>query len=103
MSNQARGARAERKVADELRADGWLVKGTGDAHGAVDTIALRDGEAMLLQIKASSVKRGRFADFPPEDRLEIQREAAKAGFPVWLVWAPPDRKPPRWIHPSEWP
>jgi hypothetical protein len=105
----ARGAARERKVADELRADGWIVKGTGDAHGAIDSIAVRDGVTRLIQVKGSSVARGRFADFHPDERALFLNEAMIAGYgrhdhiQAWLVWAPADRKPPRWIPPSEWP
>lgn len=105
MSNQSRGSYAERKVADALRAGGWLYKGTGDAHGAVDGIALKAGErALILQIKGT--KRP-FDHFRPEERAEFLQEAEAAGWPMerdaFLIWAPPDRKPPRWIPPEKWP
>jgi hypothetical protein len=111
----ARGAARERKVADELRADGWIVKGTGDAHGAIDQIACRHGVTRIIQVKGS--RRSPYSDFPPHERAQFLREARQAGWglggdppcepPVhieaWLAWAPPDRKPTRWIHPDEWP
>lgn len=101
MSNKARGAARENKVAEELRADGWLVKGTGDAHGKVDLIALRGGEAKLVQVKGS--RWSAYSDFSPAERETLGGEGAKAGFPVWLAWAPPDRKPTRWIPEEDWP
>lgn len=104
VSGANRGAARERKVAKEARADGWIVKGTGDSHGAVDQIHLKkDMAPRCVQVKGSSVSRGRFADFPPEDRELLLQEAAKAGAEAWLAWAPPDRKPTRWIPPIEWP
>lgn len=99
----ARGAARERKVADELRDDGWVVKGTGDAHGAVDLIALKAGEVpRLVQVKGNR-SGGAFMNFRPEERAELLREALAAGAEAWLAYAPPDRKPTRWIPPSEWP
>lgn len=85
----------------ELERDGWIVKGTGDAHGQIDLIALRDGVCSLIQVKGS--KSGPFAHFGPEARAALLDQARIAGFPAVLAWAPPDRKPTRWIPPSEWP
>lgn len=104
MRGASHGAARERKVATEQREDGWIVKGTGDAHGAVDQIHLKKGETpRCVQVKGSSAKRGPYADFPPEDREILLQEAAKAGAEAWLAWSPPDRKPTRWIPPIEWP
>lgn len=87
-----------------IKAEGWVVKGTGDAHGEIDQIHLRAGDApRCVQVKASSVRRGPYADFQPEARRKLLAEAAAAGAEAWLAWAPPDRKPTRWIPPSEWP
>jgi Holliday junction resolvase len=98
----ARGAARERKVAEEQRADGWLVKGTGDAHGCVDQIHAKAGEPVrAVQVKGS--RRGPFADFGPAERLAFLAEADAAGLEPWLAWAPPDRKPTRWLRPDSWP
>ena len=103
MSRQSRGAARERIVAEELRAEGWIVKGTGDAHGAIDLIALKRGERpRVLQIKGN-VAGGPFMNFRQPERSLIQQEALQADADAWLVYAPPDRKAPRWLHPGEWP
>lgn len=104
MSGGSRGAARERKVADEQRADGWVVKGTGDAHGHIDQIHAKAGERpRAVQVKGSSASRGPYADFQPEEREAFLREADKGGLEPWLAWAPPDRKPTRWIPPGKWP
>ena len=105
MSAQSRGAARERVVADLLRELGWLYKGTGDAHGHIDGIALRRGERpMALQIKGT---RTPYSHFGPTARQAFLQEVAAAGWPeeidAYLVWAPPDRKPPRFIAPQHWP
>lgn len=105
MSAKARGAARERVVADLLREMDWVCKGTGDAHGHIDLIALKRGERpMVLQIKGTLTP---FDHFRPAERDAFLTEVAAAGWPealdAYLVWAPPDRKPPRFIAPEHWP
>lgn len=102
MSRQAKGAYAERKVAQQARTDGWIVKGTGDAHGAIDQIHCRSGEVRLVQVKGNR-SGGPFANFRPDERQLMNEEAFQAGFKAWLAYAPPDRQPVRWIPSWEWP
>lgn len=104
MSHGHRGNYAEHRVAEELRNWGWVVKGTGDAHGTTDLIGLREGRTpILVQVKATAAKRGPFADFKPAERRALIEEAELAGANAWLAWRPPDRKGTRWIEPDEWP
>lgn len=106
MSAKSRGAAREWKVRRELEATGWLVKGSGDSHGAVDLIAVKAGYVRLIQVKGS--KAGPFEHFRPEERAAFLEECGRAIGPspsisVWLAWAPPDRQPTRWLRPDEWP
>jgi Holliday junction resolvase len=102
MNCQSRGSARERIVAEELRAKGWIVKGTGDAHGAIDLIAVRRGDVRLIQVKGNR-DGGPFANFRPTERKLMNEEALRAGFKAWLVYAPPDRQAPRWIPSWTWP
>lgn len=100
----SRGAARERKVAEEQRADGWVVKGTGDAHGVIDQIHAKAGVGYrAVQVKGSAAHRGPYADFQPEEREQMKAEAKRGGLDPWLAWAPPDRKPTRWVHADDWP
>jgi Holliday junction resolvase len=97
------GPARERALANLLRADGWVVKGTGDAHGATDLVCLKRGETpKLVQVKANR-KGGPYMNFRKAERAELQAEAEQAGAECWLVYWPPDRQPPRWIGPELWP
>lgn len=90
-------------MAEGLREDGWIVKGTGDAHGAIDLIALKCGERpMVLQVKGNKTG-GPYMNFRRPERTLLLEEASRAGADPWLIYAPPDRRAPRWLHPSEWP
>lgn len=100
------GASRERKVAAEERANGAIWKGTGDAHGKIDGIRLKRGERpRVVQVKGTSG--GPFERFGPLERAELEQEAEAAGWPeavdLFLAWAPPDRRPTRWIPAEEWP
>jgi hypothetical protein len=89
-------------VAEELRAEGYVVKGTGDAHGAIDLIALKAGEKpRCVQVKGNLG--GPFMNFRPKEREQFLVEAEMAGADAWLAYAPPDRQPTRWLPPFEWP
>lgn len=104
MSHGRRGNAREQKVAKELRDAGWEVKGTGDAHGAVDLMAIQRGrKPIVVQVKGTAVARGAFGDFKPKERRELLEAAERGGANAWLAWAPPDRKPTRWIEPQDWP
>lgn len=102
MSRQSRGAARERIVAEQLRSEGWIVKGTGDAHGAIDLIALKGGYAKVIQVKGN-LKGGPFANFRPPERKLMLEEAKTAGAEAVLVYAPPNRRAPQWIPPMGWP
>ena len=90
-------------MAEELRTEGFLVKGTGDAHGAIDLIALKKGhQPLVIQVKGNR-DGGPYANFRPLERILMAAEAIQAGAAAYLAWAPPDRKPTRWYHVDQWP
>jgi Holliday junction resolvase len=49
--NYRRGAEFERRVADALRLDGYLVYRSAGSHGEADLVALKAGEVLLVQCK----------------------------------------------------
>jgi hypothetical protein len=63
-TNGARGASFERKVADLLESDGYLVIRAAGSHGAADLVALKLGQVLFVQCKLN----GRCD--PPADRAE---------------------------------
>jgi Holliday junction resolvase len=95
------GPARERALANLLRADGWVVKGTGDAHGVFDLIAARKGELMFIEVKANR-KGGPYMNFRKQDREDLLAEAEQAGAEAWLVHWPPNKQP-SWIPPALWP
>lgn len=102
MSNQSKGAARERQFAERLRDQGWVVKGHGDAHGTTDLLCARNGEVLLVQVKAN--KGNAFMNFRPPERAAMKEEARKAGANARavLIWWPPDRKGARWIWSEDW-
>ncbi len=102
MTAYARGAKRERDLVALLRADGYSANRTPGSHGVADVIALRVGYIpRLLQLKTD--RAGPFAHFGPAARRELLDEARRAGARPELVWWPPDRKGPRYLHEKDWP
>jgi len=101
MTNHAQRGRArERKVAEHLRAEGWVtLKGT--TYGVCDLAAMRAGDTPML-IEVKSTTRGPYHDFPPAEREVMRLEAERAGARAVLAWWPP-RGQLRLIPSSEWP
>lgn len=54
MSNYSRGNDYERRVADELRGDGYQCWQTRGSKSAADIIALKPGQVLLVQVKGAS-------------------------------------------------
>jgi Holliday junction resolvase len=101
VKNASQAGRArERKVAEHLRREGWVVlKGT--SFGVCDLAALRAGDMpMLIEVKANSGSP--FMNFRGVDREVMQLEADRAGARAVLAHWPP-RRPLRLIPSSEWP
>lgn len=100
-----KGNAAENAVKHELEAEGWLCKGTGDSHGAVDIVALKLGAIpMLVQVKANKAG-GPFSNFRREDRRVLLAEAERAGARAVLAYRKGNGKTvvTRWVWPEEWP
>ena len=112
-----RGTDRERKVREQLEAEGWVVARAAGSRGCADLMAVRRVGTRLLvhsepahepvvQVRLVQVKsdeRNPFDHFGPYERAELLATAQQAGAEPWLVWWPPDRKGPRWIAPGEWP
>lgn len=99
----SRGHDRERAVKALLLEEDWWVCRAAGSLGDADLVALKPGRRpLLVEVKASSMTRGPFADFGPKDRLDLKFAGALAGADVTLCWWPPRGKP-RWIPVSEWP
>jgi len=58
MQSKAKGSRSERKVRDQLLADGWYVTKAGGSLGIWDLVALHpDGPVRLVQVKTNRMPR----------------------------------------------
>lgn len=103
MNTSSKGTAAELRVASYLQARGWLVGSRRHIGGAGDLVAIRaEGERRLLEVKASSVKRGPFADFKPHDRKALLQTAKEFRAEPLLAWSPtPSRV--QMIPPKDWP
>lgn len=95
-----RGSNRERAVAEQLRADGWIVYRSAGSHGNADLVAMKVGfPPLLVQVK-SSVRP--FEHFRPSERIALEHEAIMAGAVCWLVhW--PSYGEPTWISRFDWP
>lgn len=99
MAGERRGRGRELRVADRLRADGWVAYRL--AWGHADVLALRYGEApQLIQVKSTAG--GPYERFAPADRAALLREARRAGATAWLAWWPKGR-PLTWVPSTQWP
>jgi len=101
VKNTSQAGRArERKVADVLRDQGWIVAKT-TSYGVCDLVALRAGDTpMLIEVKANHGSP--YMNFRSTDREVLVLEAERAGARATLAfWAP--RRPLRLIPSSEWP
>lgn len=99
-SRGQRGSRREHKVAELLRAEGWVVYRSAGSHGNADLVALRVGERPLLVQVKSSVRP--YEHFRPAERRELMVEAIMAGAEPKLVWWPPNGMP-HFLGRHEWP
>lgn len=101
MSRYSRGADRERKVAEDLRIQGYYVMRSAASHGAVDLIALRTGEKpRLIQVKTDA--QFPFHHFGPAARAELLKAAKQAGGVAELIWWPM-RGQPQTIAQEKWP
>jgi Holliday junction resolvase len=80
-TNGARGASFERKVADLLESDGYLVIRAAGSHGAADLVALKLGQVLFVQCKLN----GRC---DPSEWNEFFRLAAQVGALPLIAYRP---------------
>jgi Holliday junction resolvase len=97
----SRGIARERAVKALKEAEGYWTIRAAASLGDADVVALKAGQpAEFIEVK--STHRGPYHGFGPRDRADLLAAARLAGAEAWLCWWPP-RKPPKWIHSSEWP
>lgn len=100
-ANARFGTKREHQVRDVLRDDDWLVIRTPGSKGAMDLIAIRDGNRpRLVQVKGTAA--GPFSDFGPAAREKLRGEAKLGGADALLAWWP-KRGKLHWFDESEWP
>jgi Holliday junction resolvase len=99
MTNYARGANRERQLQARLTEDGWVVQRSAGSKGVCDLLALRRGEAYLIEVKSGKTP---FADFGPAKRKALREAAKVAGAKALLVHWPPN-KVPVWHFEKSWP
>ena len=56
MSGYARGVHAEKRTADQLRADGYYVVESRGSHGVADLLAAKPGQVLLVQVKTGEAR-----------------------------------------------
>lgn len=56
MSGYARGVYAEKRTADQLRADGYYVVESRGSHGVADLLAVKPGQVLLVQVKSGEAR-----------------------------------------------
>ena len=94
------GITRERQVRRDLEADDWWVCRAAGSLGDADLVALKQGVARLIEVKATA--RGPYHGFGPKDRADLLFAAKLAGAEAWLCWWPPRGKP-HWINSIAWP
>lgn len=113
MSRASRGHSRERDAKRLLIEDGYWVSRAAGSLGDADLVALKAvvvepehvgqtlAEARLIEVKANT-SGGRFMNFRPVDRYELEAAAATAGAKAELLYWPP-RKKPLFVDSTEWP
>ena len=87
MTRYEIGKRFEDKVRAGLIADGYVTVRSGGSRSAVDIVALKPGQVVLIQAKRSNPL------IPRPERIELVRLAQLcAGLPV-VAYQPAPRKP----------
>ena len=100
MTNYSRGANAERRVAEEKRAEGYVVIRSAGSKSAFDLVCLHvDRRPQAIQVKCGP---NAFGGFGPAERARFKELADAAGATPLLAHVAP-RKPIRYIGPLEWP
>lgn len=55
MTHYRRGYEFERRIVDDLRADGyWTIRAAG-SHGVADVVAIKPGEVLMVQAKLGTM------------------------------------------------
>lgn len=56
MSGYARGVYAEKRTAEQLRAEGYYVVESRGSHGVADLMAAKPGQVLLVQVKGGEAR-----------------------------------------------
>ena len=72
MTQYSRGSDFERSAMRALEADGYFVVRSAGSKGAADLVALKSGQALLVQCKLNGV-------CPPAERADLIRLAQTVG------------------------
>jgi Holliday junction resolvase len=56
VTGYARGVYAEKRTADQLRADGYYVMESRGSHGVADLLAVKPGQVLLVQVKRGEAR-----------------------------------------------
>lgn len=99
MAN-GRGHQRERDRVNWYRSEGWFAMRAPASLGAVDVVAIKDGEVRFEELK--STEAGPYSHFGPADRADLSSMAKIAGAAAFLVWWP-KRSKPIVIPESDWP
>lgn len=84
MSHYEAGRRYEYRVIHELTADGYTCTRAASSKGAADVIAIKEGQVLLVNVKASTFP-------PPAERAALLRVAAcipGVGVPIVAIGRP---------------
>ena len=78
------GSNYERKLRDDLRAQGWVVFRSAGSHVA-DLIALKPNSHMIIEVK--SVSGNKYYTSSEKEQFNLLNEYAKQGFNVYYyIW-----------------
>lgn len=100
MTNYSRGANAERRVAEQKRAEGYVVIRSAGSKSSFDLVCLHvDRRPQAIQVKCGP---NPFGGFGPAARAQFRADAEQAGATPLLAHVAP-RQPIRYLGPLEWP
>lgn len=98
-TNKARGTAFERKVAEKLTTDGYLIIRAAGSHGAADLVAVKTGQVLFVQVKLGGAGACSPAEWNEFFRLATSVGAlpilayrpGRQGVAYWLVTGSKDR------------
>jgi Holliday junction resolvase len=109
-NDSAFGHQRERKVAEVLRREGWVVFRSSGSFGVCDLVALQgnplqpgeDPWARALLVEVKGTARSPWVAWGPQERHELREAAHRAGATPLLVWWPPSGEMQK-LWAKDWP